>query len=117
MLDTIAFDPPFDGETAHLGVPLFAATCGHDGPRLVVAGPEALVRPLAEQFWNVRGLEGMNGALILRDDTQDPVFDLPDAVLELERDVSVARAFFQVLGHMTALGMLAGRGVPLRRVA
>jgi len=117
MFDTIPYDLPFDGETAHLGVPLFTATGTRAGPRLVVTGPEALMRPLADLFWDVDGLERIHGTLVLRASTQDPAFDLPDAVLPLEDGPTISQAYLRVLGHMTALCMIAGRGVPARWVA
>lgn len=117
MLDTNAFDLPCDGETAHLGVPLFTATGARSGPRLVVAGPEALVRQLAELFWETEALKGLRGTLILRPDTQDAAFDLPDAVLELDGCDPVSRAFIRVQGRMAALGMVLGRDAAPRRVA
>lgn len=117
MLDTASYDLPHDGETAHLRVPLLSASGGFAGPRLVVTAPAMLARPLAERFWDLDGLNRMRGSIVLRADDQDPAFDLPDAVLALEDSMSLTEAYFRVLGNMTALGMITGRGVPVRWVA
>lgn len=117
MFDTAPYALPHDGETAHLHVPLFAATGALAGPRLVVTAPAGLARNLAERLWDIDGLDRMRGALIVRADDQDPAFDMPDALLAVDGGMGVTQAYFRVLGHMTALGMIAGRGVPLRWVA
>ncbi|MEO0918491.1 MAG: hypothetical protein AAFY31_16160 [Pseudomonadota bacterium] len=104
------------GPTDHLSPPLFSMKGIHAGPRLVVTAPENLARQLADRFWDLPSLGHMHGSLVLRSDTQDPAFDLPDTVLSLQ-DLSARDAYYQTLGRMTALGMISGRGVPLRLVA
>ena len=104
-------------EPLELRVPLFSMKGTYVGPRLVVTGPAAQMRDLADRFWDVPGFSRMRGSLVLRPDGQDPSYDTPDAVLRLKADVSVDDAYFQVLGRMTALGMISGRGVPRRWVA
>ncbi len=112
MLDTTPYSAP------NLRVPLFALTGLRDGPRLVVSGPDALVRALAEMFWDRPDLAIMRGSLVIRDTHQDPVYDMADDVLVVDGSVDAARfAYFRVLGRMTALGMITGRGVPHRWVA
>ena len=60
----------------------------------------------------------MRGALILRTRDQDPAFDLPDVTLTLDGGPDTARhAYLRILGRLTALGMITGRGVPHRWVA
>ena len=112
--DDISLD--LNADTEHLRSPLFSMKGKKDGPRLVVAGPDDTVRALAEMFWDLPDIVNMRGSLVLRDDTQDPAFDLPDAVLTLRTSRST-EAFLQTLGRMTALGMITGRGVPRRWVA
>jgi hypothetical protein len=97
------------GETAHLRGPLFACSGPFAGPRLVVTGPEAAIRTLASACWELDGLEEIHGTLVLRPDTQDPVFDRPDAVLSLGEDDG-ERSLARVLARMAVLGMLPGRG-------
>lgn len=112
MLDTTHTD-------AHdLRVPLFALTGLHAGPRLVVTGPDDLIRAVADIFWDLPELATMRGALILRTMDQDPAYDLPDVTLTLEGGAGTARhAYFRILGRLTALAMITGRGVPHRWVA
>ena len=86
------------------------------GPRLVVTGPEPLARYLAERFWDLPSIGRMRGSLVVRADTQDPAYDLPDVTFRL-REVPENDAYFQVLGRMAELGMITGRGVPLNRAA
>lgn len=106
---------PRDGETAHLSVPLFACSGTEGGPRLVVTGPETLIRMLADTCWSLAVLRDIRGALVLRADAQDPVFDRPDAVLALG-DCSLEAAVARVLARMGALDMLPGHRM-LERVA
>lgn len=95
--------------------PLMQITGPAPGPRLVVTGPRKMLESLAETLWSLPDLAGIRGVLILRVDTQPTDFDRPDDVLKL--DGSRAAAFRRTLGRMTALGMIQGRGVPLRWVA
>lgn len=106
-----------NADTSHLRVPLFSLEGAHPGPRLVVTGPEDLIRGLSDRFWNVPSLVRMHGALVMRQHDQDPVFDRPDATLSLEGESDVTRAYYLILARMTNLGMISGRGVPLRSVA
>ena len=109
-----------DGAVLFIGpcAPLFSLNGLYSGPRLVVTGPEPLVRVVADMFWDRRDLATIRGSLVLRSDGPDPAFDLPDETLAIDGDVETARfAFLQILGRMTALGMISGRGVPLRWVA
>ena len=108
---------PRDFDPQGLRMPLFSVTGARAGPRLVVTGPEKLVRVLAERFWDRPELVRMRGAMVMRANTQDPIFDLPDDVLALTEPVlAERRAYFRVLGRMTALGMIQGRSVPPRWV-
>ena len=111
-------DTPFDlsSETDHLKGPVLSVTGSKAGPRLVVTGDVDLMRDLADRFWDIPDLTHMRGALVLREDDQDPAFDLPDDVLRL-RTLNGTAAYYQTLGRMTALGMISGRGVPYRWVA
>lgn len=99
-------------------VPLFALTGQYAGPRLVVTGPRAVMHQLADLFWDRDDLATIRGVLVLRPHRLDPADEQPDATLTLGDDtVSAHQAFLQVLGRMTALGMISGRGVPHRWVA
>ena len=102
--------------TEHLGTPLFSMKGVSAGPRLVVTCPDELARALAERFWDLPSLGRMRGSLVVRADTQDPVFDRPDIVVAL-REMPETDAYYQVLGRMAELGMITGRGVPLRKAA
>lgn len=116
MLDLIKYTLDGRTETDHLRAPLFSMKGSYDGPRLVATGPDALIKGLADRFWNVPELSNMRGSLVLRTNDQDPSFDLPDAIVEFS-ETSENEAYFQILGRMTGLGMIAGRGVPQRWVA
>ncbi len=99
-------------------VPLLTINGHAAGPRLLVTGPDALVRAVADLFWDRPDLAQIRGALVLRPAGSDPRLDLPDNTLALNGSVETARfSFMQILGRMTALGMISGRGVPLRWVA
>lgn len=112
--DTISFGPHAD--TSHLTGPVFSVTGDKPGPRLIVTGDVDLMRELADRFWDVPELAQIRGALVFRQDNQDPAFDRPDDVLNL-RTLNETAAYYQILGRMTALGMISGRGVPVRWVA
>lgn len=116
MIETNTYSLGSSATTEHLSTPLFSVKGIHAGPRLVVTAPEPLAHRLAERFWELQSLGHMRGALVVRANTQDPAFDLPDAVLSLG-DLSETDAYYTSLGRMTELGMISGRGVPLRRVA
>jgi len=116
MIEAQTYSLDVSADTEHLSTPLFAMQGASAGPRLVVTAPEQLARALADRFWDLPSLGRMRGSLVLRPDTQDPVFDLPDFTLVLSHD-DETDAYFAILGHMAELGMIAGRGVPLRRVA
>ncbi len=117
MRDTSTSPAPRLSEKAPC-VPLFALTGLRPGPRLVVTGPDDLIRALADMFWDRPELSRICGALVLRPADQDVSCDLPDDILVLEGDGGTARAaFHRVLGRMTALGMILGCGVPHRWVA
>jgi len=103
-------------ETDHLRTPFFAMNGASAGPRLVVTAPEDLARALAERLWDLPSLGRMRGSLVVRSGTQNPVFDLPDFVMRLS-DSDETDAYFDILGRMAGLGMITGRGVPLKRVA
>lgn len=88
------------------------------GPRLVVTGPNAIMRAVADMFWDRRDLASLRGAVILRAVGPDPVHDRADDTLVISpKCESAQHVFLQILGRMTALGMIEGRGVPLRWVA
>ncbi len=103
-------------DTAHLKVPLFSMRGAHAGPRMAVTAPEALARHLSERFWDLPSIGRMRGSLVVRADSQDPVYDKPDVVVRLT-DQAETDAYYQVLGRMAELGMISGRGVPLSRAA
>lgn len=114
MLDLIT-DTPAKPDPC---VPLFSLKGLRPGPRLVVSGPQNLMTTLADLFWDRPDLSNMRGWLLLRAEGQNPAFDLPDDVLTLESELASERfAYHRVLGRMTALGMISGRGVPVRWVA
>ena len=96
--------------------PLFSLTGLSAGPRLVVTGPPDVMEEVAELFWNRTDLATLRGSLVLRATGPDPAFDLPDDTLTLA-PTAPEHGFLQILGRMTALGMISGRGVPLRWVA
>ncbi len=104
------------GRTEHLHGPLFSMKGVTAGPRLVVTAPEALARHLSERFWDLPSLVQMRGSLVVRAHGQDPVFDRPDFVYGLP-DLPENDAYYQVLGRMTELGMITGRGVPIGHAA
>lgn len=111
MLDNTSY-------AAETCAPLFSLNGLYSGPRLVVTGPDALMRVVSDMFWDRHDLSAMRGSLVLRTAGPDPSFDMPDDTLVLGGEVETARfAFMEVLGRMTALGMISGRGVPLRWVA
>lgn len=116
MLETLTYASDRIGETDHLHVPLFAMDGYASGPRLVATAPDHLARRLAEKLWDLPSLGRMRGALVVRSDTQDPIFDRPDFVLELP-EMSERDAYYSILSHMADLGMIMGRGIPRRRVA
>ena len=116
MIETHTYSLDPSVSTDHLGTPLFSMRGVHAGPRLVVTAPVALARALAERLWDLPSLGHMRGSLVVRANTQDPVFDRPDVVLALS-DPDETDAYYQILGRMAQLGMITGRGVPLRRVA
>ncbi len=90
---------------------------GHEaGPRLAVSAPEALARLLSDRFWDLPSIGRMRGSLVVRADDQDPAFDMPDVVVRLT-DQAENDAYYQVLGRMAELGMISGRGVPIKRAA
>ena len=117
MLDTLTNPALCHSEQAPC-VPLFALTGLRPGARLVVTGPDDLIRSLADMFWDRPELSGIRGTLVLRPADQDVSWDLPDDILVLEGDAGTARyAFYRVFGRMTALGMIMSRGIPHRWVA
>lgn len=102
-------------ERPELFCPLMRIDGAKPGPRLVVTGDRALIEALANRLWGLTNLPALRGSLLLRDGRQTVLFDRPDNVLAL--DCTVEQAYRQTLGRLTALGMIAGRGVPLRWVA
>ncbi|MEO1536349.1 MAG: hypothetical protein AAFR73_01350 [Pseudomonadota bacterium] len=102
--------------TDHLVPPLFFIRGATAGPRLVVAAPETVARDLADRFWNLPSLCRMRGSLVIRSHAQDPIYDLPDFTVRLDQ-LSGTDAYYHVLGRMAELGMISGRGVPLRTAA
>lgn len=103
-------------DTAHLKGPLFSMRGIQSGPRLVVTAPEALARKLSDRLWDLPTIGRMRGSLIVRCDDQDPAYDTPDVVVRLS-DQDETDAYYHVLGRMAELGMISGRGVPLKRAA
>lgn len=116
MIETHTYSLDPSVSTEHLSTPLFSMKGHQAGPRLVVTAPDRLARKLAERLWDLTSLGRMRGSLVVRANTQDPAFDLPDVVMTLG-DLSETDGYYQVLGRMAELGMISGRGVPLRRVA
>lgn len=104
-------------DAIQIRVPLFSLKGTYVGPRLVVTGPKSLLQDLSDRFWEVPGLTRMRGELVFRPEGQDPIYDEPDAVLSLSNRSDDDGAYFRILGRMTALGMISGRGVPQRWVA
>ncbi len=99
-------------------VPLFALRGLYTGPRLLVTGPAPIIRAVSDLLWDRHDLANIRGHLILRVEGPDPAYDLPDDHFEIAGDVETARfAYLRILGRMTALGMISGRGIPLRWVA
>ena len=96
---------PGAGRDIDLRVPLFVLTGPHLGPRLVVRGPEDLMRTLADTFWNRTELATIRGSLVLRGKGQDPAFDLPDETLALNGGHGAAKSFDRILARMNRLGM------------
>lgn len=104
--------------TDGLRCPLMSIKGAAPGPRLVVTGPETMIRNLAALLWETDGIDRIRGALVLRDDSQDPEYDFPDATLHLSGEGRKGRhGYARVMGRMTALGMIEGRGIPRRWVA
>ena len=103
-------------DTGHLKVPLFSMRGVHAGPRMAVTAPEALARTLSDRLWDLPTIGRMRGSLVVRADDQDPAYDRPDVVVRLT-DQAETDAYYQVLGRMAELGMISGRGVPLKRAA
>lgn len=100
------------------GVPLFRLNGLYSGPRLAVTGPDAMMRDVADMFWNRPDLAVMRGALILRADHVEPCCDLADHTMAISIvSESVQVVFSQILGRMSALGMLAEQDEPNRWVA
>lgn len=116
MIETHTFSLDPSAKTEHLSTPLFSMKGASAGPRLVVTCPDALARQLAERLWDLPSLGRMRGSLVVRANTQDPVYDLPDQVLELP-EMDETSAYYGILGQMADLGMISGRGVPMQRVA
>ena len=99
-------------------VPLFALNGLYAGPRLVVVGPDAMMRAVADLFWDRRDLANLRGSVILRGEGVDTSYDQADDTLAISpKSESTQHVFLEILGRMTALGMITGRGVPLRWVA
>ena len=112
--------PPTDPRNVEsCTIPLFALKGACVGPLLVVTGTEELLQCLSDRLYDLPGLRRMRGALVLRpNELEAAKQDASDATLELAGSADDAgRAYFQVLGRMTALGMINGRGVPERWVA
>lgn len=98
-------------DTSDLHPPLMSVKGSAPGPRLVVTGPEALIREVADLLWGLDGIGAIRGSLILRPDAQDPIHDHPDATLCLRGSHRKGRrALTRLLERMSALGMLKGRG-------
>lgn len=116
MSKNLSYTLDATGTTDQLSTPLFSMRGLSAGPRLVVTCPEELARALAERLWGLPNLGRMRGSLVVRADTQDPVFDLPDLVVVL-REMPETDAYYQVLARMADLGMITGRGVPLPKAA
>lgn len=116
MMETPTYIFDVSANTDHLSPPLFSMKGASAGPRLVVTAPEDLARALADRLWDLPTLGRMRGSLVVRADTQDPVFDSPDFTMHLS-ETETTVAYFDVLGRMAGLGMITGRGVPLSRVA
>ena len=116
MFEKSTYSLDVSANMEHLAPPLFTMKGVSAGPRLVVTAPEDLARALAERLWDLPSLGRMRGSLVVRSDAQDPAFDLPDFTLSLSQSEETV-AYFDILGRMAELGMINGRGVPLRRVA
>lgn len=88
-------------------VPIFALNGPTKGPRLVVTGPDTLVRAVADLMWDRRDLSTIKGTVLLRAEGQDTALDRPDAVLALEGTQDDApKALFYIFDHIAALGMM-----------
>lgn len=116
MLDATTYKP--SSEVGPLRSVLFSAKGALPGPLLVVSGPEAVLQSVAARFWDLHGLVRMRGSLEFRVDDGVDFIGYADATLTLSDTGDDPRSiYWRVLGRMTALGMIAGRGVPERWVA
>jgi len=115
MLDVTTYEPSPEGGPVRSV--LFSAKGGLAGPLLVVTGPRDILCDAADRLWDVQGLVRMRGALQLRVDEDVDFSGTSDALFSLTSSDDPSTAYWRILGRMTALGMIAGRGVPDRFVA
>ena len=94
---------------------LFSVKGAHVGPRLVVTGAPGALSAVAEKLWELRDLIAMRGTLELRAGPARNLEGYADAVLHLEKTRTAGH--LRVLGRMTTLGMISGRGVPVRFIS
>lgn len=116
MIENSTYSFGRNSDTSHLKVPLFSMRGHNPGPRIAVLAPEPLARKLSDRLWDLPSIGRMRGSLVVRQNDQDPAFDNPDITVRLTA-IEVNDAYYHILGRMAELGMISGRGVPLRKVA
>ena len=94
---------------------LFSVKGDRPGPRLVVSGASPALRAAAEELWKLGDLVTMRGSLELREGRIYDFGGYADDMMHLSADERAPH--MRILGRMTALGMVTGRGIPLRFVA
>ncbi len=113
MFDSAPYSPAEGGSEAP-GI-LFSVKGGRPGPRLVVSGASPALREAAEELWKLGELVTMRGSLELREGRIYDFGGYADDMMHLgEGETS---PHLRILGRMTALGMVTGRGIPIRFVA
>ncbi len=113
MLDATTYEP--SPEVGPVRSVLFSARGALPGPLLVVTGDEDVLRSVGARLWEIDSLVRMRGSIELRATDGIDYGAYADATLAAPS--AAQDAYWTVLGRMTALGMIAGRGVPERWVA
>ena len=113
MFETAPYSPA-EGGTEAPGI-LFSVTGGHAGPRLVVSGSSSALREAAEELWKLGELVTMRGSVELREGRIYDFGGYADDMMHLRDGETLPH--MRILGRMTSLGMVSGRGIPIRFVA